>query len=93
MSQLASFDSVLNEHLRCATVSKSLKNIRNELLDCAYEVYKQTLMEEIQNVYFVSIRTDETTDSTCMCRFVKLLRHADWLKDLAIWNASLVFWI
>jgi hypothetical protein len=31
-----------------------------------YEVYKQTLMEEIQNVNFVSIQADETTDISCM---------------------------
>jgi hypothetical protein len=39
------------------------------------EVYKQTLMEEIQNANFVSIQADETTDILCMSQFVILLRY------------------
>jgi hypothetical protein len=40
-----------------------------------YEVYKQTLMEEIQNANFVSIQADETTDISGMSQFVMLLRY------------------
>jgi hypothetical protein len=40
-----------------------------------YDVYKQTLMEEIQNVNFVSIEADDTTDISCMSQFVILLRY------------------
>jgi hypothetical protein len=40
-----------------------------------YEVYKQTLMEEIQNANFVSIQADETTDISCMSQCVILLRY------------------
>jgi hypothetical protein len=40
-----------------------------------YEIYKQTLMEEIQNANFVSIQADETTDISCMSQFVILLRY------------------
>jgi hypothetical protein len=39
------------------------------------EVYKRTLMEEIQNVNFVSIQADKTTDISCMSQFVILLRY------------------
>jgi hypothetical protein len=40
-----------------------------------YEVYKQTLTEEIQNANFVSIQADETTDISCMSQFVILLQY------------------
>jgi hypothetical protein len=36
--------------------NKPQKQIQTELLDCIYEVYKQTLVEEIQNNNFVSIK-------------------------------------
>jgi hypothetical protein len=39
------------------------------------EVYKQTLMVEIQNANFVSIQADKTTDISCMSQFVVLLRY------------------
>jgi hypothetical protein len=75
-SQLANLDSVLDEHLCNNTVSKKhLKTIRNQLLDCMYEVYKQTLIKEIQNANFVSIQADETTDISCMSQYVILLRY------------------
>jgi hypothetical protein len=54
---------------------KTPKTIQNELLGCMYEVYKQTLMEEIQNANFVSIKANETTDISCMSQFVILLRY------------------
>jgi esterase/lipase superfamily enzyme len=39
VSELTSLDSVLDEHLRRATVSKNTsKTIQNKLLDCMYEV-------------------------------------------------------
>jgi hypothetical protein len=40
-----------------------------------YEVYKKTLMEEIQNSNFVSIQAVKTTDILCMSKFVILLRY------------------
>jgi hypothetical protein len=40
-----------------------------------YEVYKQTLIEEIQNANFVSIQADETTEISRMSQFVILLRY------------------
>jgi hypothetical protein len=39
------------------------------------EVYKQSLVEEIQNANFVSIQADKTTDISCMSQFVILLRY------------------
>jgi Ethanolamine utilization protein EutJ (predicted chaperonin) len=76
VSELASLVTVLDEHLRSATVSKNTsKTIQNELLDCMYEVYKQTLMEEMQNANVVSIQADKTTDVSCMSQFVILLRY------------------
>jgi hypothetical protein len=39
------------------------------------EVYRQTLMEEIQNSNFVSIQADETTDISYMSQFVILLQY------------------
>jgi hypothetical protein len=40
-----------------------------------YEVYKQTLMEEIQNANILSIQADKSTDISCMSQFVILLRY------------------
>jgi hypothetical protein len=39
------------------------------------KIYKQTLMEEIQNANFLSIQADKTTDISCMSQFVILLRY------------------
>jgi hypothetical protein len=39
------------------------------------EVYKLTLMEEFQNVDFVSIQADDITDILCIPQFVILLRY------------------
>jgi hypothetical protein len=55
--------------------NKPQKQIQTELLDCIYEVYKQTLVEEIQNINFVSIQTDETTGISRMSQFFILLRY------------------
>jgi hypothetical protein len=40
-----------------------------------YEVYKQTLMEEFQNVDFVSVQADDMTDILCIPQFIILLRY------------------
>jgi hypothetical protein len=40
-----------------------------------YEVYKQTLVEEIQNANILSIEADETTDISCTSQCVILLRY------------------
>jgi hypothetical protein len=40
-----------------------------------YEVYKQILMEKIQNANILSIQADKTTNISCMSQFVILLRH------------------
>jgi hypothetical protein len=41
--------------------------LKNELLDCMYEVYTQTLMEAIQSANFVWIPADEATQFVVMC--------------------------
>jgi hypothetical protein len=70
VSELASLDSVLDEHLRSATVSENTpKTIQNELLDCMYDVYKQTLMEEIKKAHFVSVKANKTIDISCVSQF------------------------
>jgi hypothetical protein len=53
------------------------KTIHNELLDCMYEVYNQTLMEEIQNANFVSIQAYEMTGILCRSQFVLLLWYVE----------------
>jgi hypothetical protein len=76
VSQLASLDSVLDEHLCTAAMSKYIsKTIQNKLLDCMYEVYMQALLEEIQNVNFISVQADEMTDILCMSQSVILLQY------------------
>jgi hypothetical protein len=52
-----------------------------------YEVYKQTLMEKIQNANFVSIQADETTDISCMSKFVILLRYVKCDGPVEIFNS------
>lgn len=76
VSEIASLDSILSEHLRNATVSKNTsKTIQNELLDCMYEVYRETILKEIQDAKFVAVQADETTDISCMSQMVILLRY------------------
>jgi hypothetical protein len=77
VSELANLDSILDEHLYSATVSKNTsKTNQSKLLDCIYKAYKQSMMEGIQNAYFVSMKANETTDISCMSQFAFLLQYA-----------------
>jgi hypothetical protein len=53
------------------------KTIQNELLDCIYAVYKETVQQEIQNAKYVAVQADETSDVSCMSQLVILLRYVN----------------
>jgi hypothetical protein len=49
LSEVAHLDSILEEYLHTTTVSKyTSKAIQNELLECMYQVYIETMTEEVK---------------------------------------------
>eukprot|EP00064_Thunnus_orientalis_P009034 superscaffoldBa00001119_g9057 len=73
---VASLDSVLEEHLKAATIFKGTsKTVQNELLDCKLSVLKDYILEEIKNDNYVAIQTDETTDIYTQYQLVLVLRY------------------
>ncbi|XP_071058707.1 zinc finger MYM-type protein 1-like [Pseudochaenichthys georgianus] len=75
---LASLDSVLEEHLKTASVFKGTsKTVQNELLDCMLAVTKDYIMEEVKNASYLAIQADETTDISTHCQLVLVLRYID----------------
>lgn len=75
---VASLDSVLEEHLKTATVFKGTsKTIQNELLDCMLSVIKEYILEEVKSTDFIAIQADETTDISTHCQLVLVLRYLD----------------
>ncbi len=76
LTEKAKLDCILEDHLANATVTKyTSKTIQNELLDCMYSIYLNEIKNDIENVNFVSVQADETTDITCVSQFVILLRY------------------
>lgn len=54
---VASLDSVLEEHLKTATVFKETsKMVQNELLRCMFSVVRSYIQEEVKNGDFVAIQ-------------------------------------
>ncbi|XP_033986973.1 zinc finger MYM-type protein 1-like [Trematomus bernacchii] len=75
---LASLDSVLEDHLKTATVFKGTsKTVQNELLDCMLSVCKDYILEEVKNASYLVIQADETTDISTHCQLVLVLRYID----------------
>ncbi|XP_033988919.1 uncharacterized protein LOC117484596 [Trematomus bernacchii] len=75
---LASLDSVLEDHLKTATVFKGTsKTVQNELLDCMLSVCKDYILEEVKNASYLAIQADETTDISTHCQLVLVLRYID----------------
>ncbi len=76
MSELVQLlDNVLADLCHNTTVFKGATKTRNELLDIMYEVYLETVKDEIDNAKFVSIQVDDTTDVSCMSQLVIILRY------------------
>ncbi|XP_072042789.1 zinc finger MYM-type protein 1-like [Amphiura filiformis] len=73
---VAELDGVLAEHLDTATTFKGTsKTIQNELLQCMYEVYLDHVESEIEQCNFISVQADETTDVSCKCQVVIVIRY------------------
>ena len=53
----------------------TLKTIQNEILDVLYEVYLDEVKKEMDSVKFLSVQADETTDNSCQCQVVIVLRY------------------
>ncbi|XP_071371303.1 zinc finger MYM-type protein 1-like [Centroberyx affinis] len=80
---VASLDSVLDEHLKTATVFKGTsKTVQNELLDCMLSVLKDYILEEVKNADYLAIQADETTDISTHCQLVLVLRYIDIHNDV-----------
>ena len=71
---MASIDSVLEEHLKNATVFKgTLKTVQNKLLDYMLAVLREHILEEVKNIDYLAIQADETTDISTHCQLVLVL--------------------
>ena len=69
-------DSQLADHLSSTNVAKyTSKTSQNELLDCMFSVYKEKLADDISKAPFVAVQADETTDVSCTCQCVIVLRY------------------
>ncbi|XP_072014887.1 zinc finger MYM-type protein 1-like [Amphiura filiformis] len=73
---VAEIDNIMADHLEHSTIFKGTsKTIQNELLDTMYEVYLDEMKNEIKQANFISIQADETTDVSCKCQMVTVLRY------------------
>lgn len=83
LSMIGNLDSTLEGHLTSSTPFKCTSHvIRNELLDCMYNVYIDDLKNDINNTDFVSVQADETTNINGMSQFVIILRFIKDCKPL-----------
>ncbi|XP_051804270.1 zinc finger MYM-type protein 1-like [Acanthochromis polyacanthus] len=75
---VASLDSVLEEHLKTATLFKGTsKTVQNELLDCMLSVLKTHILEEVKSADYLAIQAHETTDISTRCQLMLVLRYID----------------
>lgn len=75
----AEVDKKLKEHLQSATIFKGTsKEIQNDLLDCIFDVYRETISAEINSCDFLGIIADETTDVSSKLQTVIVFRY---IKD------------
>lgn len=80
---VASLDTVLEEHLKTATVFKGTsKTVQNELLNCMLSVLKTHILEEIKSADYLAIQADETTDISTRCQLVLVLRYIDTRQNI-----------
>ncbi|KAL3063707.1 hypothetical protein OYC64_000108 [Pagothenia borchgrevinki] len=57
---VSSLDTVLEEHLKTATIFKGTsKTVQNELLDCMLSVLRDYILEEVNSADFIAIQADE----------------------------------
>ena len=76
VDMMAQTDHVLRDHLESSTVSKGTsKTIQNDLLNCIYDIYIKHVKNEIENVQYVAVQADDTTDISCNSQFVIVLRY------------------
>ncbi|KAJ3581611.1 hypothetical protein NHX12_016456 [Muraenolepis orangiensis] len=75
---VSSLDTVLEEHLKTATVFKGTsKTVQNELLDSMLSVLREYILEEVNSADFIAIQADKTTDVSTYCQLVLVLRYID----------------
>ena len=77
---LSTLDSQLHQHVDTSNGTKCTSMmIQNELLDCIYEVYTDSMKSQLRNANFVVIEADETTVSDVSCRseFVIIIRYVE----------------
>lgn len=75
LDHVAKLDSILENHLKTATVAKGTsKTIQNELLDCMLDVFLETVKSAVEDTHFVSVQADETTDIACTSQFAVIIR-------------------
>ncbi|XP_062261961.1 zinc finger MYM-type protein 1-like [Platichthys flesus] len=75
---VASLDSVLEEHLKKATVFRgSSKTVHQELLDSMLSVLKECILDEVQGAEYLAIQVDETTGVSTHSQLVLVLRYID----------------
>ena len=75
LNEFAKLDNTLYEHLEKSKVNKFTSAIiQNELLDCMYQVYQETLIEDVNKAMFVSVQADESSDVSNKTQLVIVLR-------------------
>jgi len=69
-------DSSLSDHFEKFTVfRRTSKTIENDLLDSILSVYRNKILNAIQQSEFISIIFDETTDISNIFQLVSILRY------------------
>lgn len=75
---LASYDSVLREHLESSSVFKGTsKHVQNDLIESIAFVLKSQIQKEIQESMFFAVEVDETTDVGGYQQLVTILRFVN----------------
>lgn len=73
---LSTYDSVLSNHLKTATVFKGVsKHIQNDLINAVSNVVLNTIKEEITQAPFVALLLDETSDISNQSQLSTTLRY------------------
>ncbi|XP_078535431.1 zinc finger MYM-type protein 1-like [Lissotriton helveticus] len=74
---LAEFDTVLAKHKTASSHTYTSKTIQNELINIMFEVMCYKIKKELQDVQWVSVVVEETTDYSHNEHIVVLLRFCD----------------
>ena len=76
MSFTAALDSVLNQHLKSATMFKcTSKTAQTELLDIMFETLQYTIQKEVEQADFVAVIADDKTDVSNHLQNVVVFRY------------------